>query len=554
MVDPLSYINLDNPPPNLEFSNIGQSQIIEIIKQFDNKTSPDLDGISVALLKKVAVQVSSPLAHIFNLSIQQGIFPNQLKVTRTVPVFKAGNPLSCDNYRPISLVKSFSKVLEKIVSINLVNHLELNKLIYRHQYGFQRGKSTEQNLLHVINNVGNALNDGMFCVGVFLDLKKAFDVCNHNILLKKMEKYGIVGTELEWFKSYLTGRSQVVDINGTHSTPRDIDISVIQGSILGPILFLIYINDLPNATNLLTFMFADDTSTLKSMTDLNELISFVNAELKKMATWFRCNKMAVNTSKTKFIIFRTRGKIINNDSVNILFNDNEPNTDDDPNLIYPLARVHDNNPDPNNRTYKLLGIYLDEYLSLNHHVSQICSKLSRALFLIKKARFILPPSAMKTLYTALFHSHLLYCTNIVSITSQTNINKILTVQKKAIRVITNSPYNAHTNPLFQQLRILPFPSLIKFRKLQFMHAVYNNYCNESFAGIWIKNEHRRIEHNLRNANDFLLPQLRIELFRKFPIYSFAYVWNSLGDLKLQPNPITFRISLEEEILNQLDDA
>jgi hypothetical protein len=457
-------------------------------------------------------------------------------------------------YSPISLVKSISKILEKIGSINLVNHLELNNLIYQHQYGFQRGKSTEHNLLHVINHVGNALNDGMYCVGVFLDLKKAFDVCNHSILLKKMEKYGIVGVELEWFKSYLTGRSQVVDINGIHSNPRDIDISVIQGSILGPIMFLIYINDLPNATNLLTFMFADDTSTLKSMANLNELISNVNIELKKMATWFRCNKMAVNTSKTKFIIFRTRGKTIDNDNVNILFNDNEPNVDDDPNLIFPLARVYDNNPILNNRTYKLLGVHLDEYLTLNHHVSQICSKLSRALFQIKKARFILPLTALKTLYTAMFHSHLLYCTNIVSITSQTNINKIFLIQKKAIRVITNSVYNAHTNPLFQQLRILPFPNLIRFRKLQFMHSVYNNYCSESFSTIWIKNEHRRIEHNLRNANDFLLPHLRIELLRKFPAYSFAHVWNSIGDLKFQPNPITFRISLEEEMLNQLDDV
>jgi hypothetical protein len=146
-----------------------------------------------------------------------------------------------------------------------------------------------------------------------------------------------------------------------------------------------------------------------------------------MATWFRCNKMAVNTSKTKFIIFRTRGKIIDNENVNILFNDNEPNVEDDPNLIFPLARVYDSNPILNNRTYKLLGIYLYEYLTLNHHVSQICGKLSRALFQIKKARFILPPTAMKTLYTALFHSHLLYCTNIVSITSQTNVNKIFII-------------------------------------------------------------------------------------------------------------------------------
>jgi hypothetical protein len=161
---------------------------------------------------------------------------------------------------------------------------------------------------------------------------------------------------------------------------------------------------------------------------------------------------------------------------------------------------------------------------------------------------------MKTLYTALFHSHLLYCTNIVSITSQTNINKIFIIQKKAIRVLTNSAYNAHTNPLFQQLRILPFPCIVKFRKLQLMHSVYNNYCNESFVNIWIKNEHWRTEHNLRNAKDFLLPRLRIELLRKFPVYSFVQVWNSLGDLKFEPNPITFKISLEEELLNQLDEV
>jgi hypothetical protein len=249
---------------------------------------------------------------------------------------------------------------------------------------------------------------------------------------KKKEKYGIVGVELEWFKSYLSGRSQVVDINGIHSSPRNIDISVIQGSILGPILFLIYINDLPNATDLLTFMFADDTSTLKSMTNLNELITNVNSELKKMATWFRCNKMAVNTSKTKFIIFRTRGKPVDDNNVSIEFIDNEPNSADNPNLIFPLARVFDNNPNANNRTYKLLGIQLDEYLNLNQHVSQICGKLARALFQIRKAKFFLPPHALKTIYMALFHSHLVYCTNIISITSQTNINKILTVQKKAI--------------------------------------------------------------------------------------------------------------------------
>jgi hypothetical protein len=206
--------------------------------------------------------------------------------------------------------------------------------------------------------------------------------------------------------------------------------------------------------------------------------------------------------------------ICTSEEVAIVFNDNEPNAIENPNLCYPLTRVYDNNPILSERSYKLLGIYLDEYLNLNHHVSHLCNKLSRALFQIKKAKFFLPSSALKTLYTALFHSHLLYCTNIISITSQTNINKIYTLQKKAIRAITNSVYNALTNLLFQQLHILPFPSIIKFWKLQFMHSAYNNYCSESFSNVWVKNENRRIDHNLRNSDDFLLPLLRIEHFLK----------------------------------------
>ncbi len=143
-----------------------------------------------------------------------------------------------------------------------------------------------------------------------------------------------------------------------------------------------YINDLPNATNLATFMFANDTSTLKSMKNLKDLIIFVNDELKKMATWFRSNRMAVNTSKTKYIIFRTKGKQIDDDAVNIIFNDNEPNMIENPDLCYPLTRVYDNSPIANYRSYNLLGVYLDEHLNLNHHVSTLCNKLARALFQI----------------------------------------------------------------------------------------------------------------------------------------------------------------------------
>ena len=165
-------------------TNLNSVSIIsDIIKSFDSKTSCDLDGISLKLLKVIAVSISLPLAHIFNLSLDKVKFPEKLKLSRIVPVFKSGDPKLCDNYRPISLVNTLSKVLEKIVALKLTNHLQINDLLYKHQYGFLKGRSTKQNLLHVVNFISQSLNKGNFCIGIFLDLIKAFDVKK----LKKLE-------------------------------------------------------------------------------------------------------------------------------------------------------------------------------------------------------------------------------------------------------------------------------------------------------------------------------------------------------------------------------
>ena len=283
----------------LDLDGTNATHFCDIVKSLQPKSSLDVDGISTKLIKKIAVEISRPMSHIFNLSLTQGIFPSKLKKGCTVPVFKSGDQFSCDNYRPIALLSSLSKVLEKMVSIRLVNHLDLNKILYKHQYGFQNGKLTEQNLIHALNYIGTAFNDNKYCIGVFFDLKKAFNVCSHEILLMKLSKMGISGVALNWFRSYLSNRTQIVDINGTHSRERNILISILQSSILGPILFLCYINDLHLVTDLLTLMFADDTCSLKSDTDLNALVNKVNAEVNKMAIWFRANKLAVNKSKTK---------------------------------------------------------------------------------------------------------------------------------------------------------------------------------------------------------------------------------------------------------------
>ncbi len=196
----------------MKFDNLSPSVICEIIKNMPNKKSCDIDGISISLLKSVRNEISTPLAHIFNCSLKTGIYHKKFKTSRIIPIFKAGDPSKCDNYRPISLVSSLAKILDKIVAIKLTNHLELNKLIFPYQFGFQKRVSTEDNLLHLTNFVSTALNENKYCIGIFLDLKKAFDVVSHDILLDKLNKLGINEVELQWFKSYLNNRKQAVDI------------------------------------------------------------------------------------------------------------------------------------------------------------------------------------------------------------------------------------------------------------------------------------------------------------------------------------------------------
>jgi len=395
------------------------------------------------------------------------------------------------------------------------------------------------------------MNDNKYTIGVFFDLKKAFDVCSHDILLMKLSRMGITGTALEWFKSYLSDRSQVVDINGHHSRSKNIKISVLQGSILGPILFLCFINDLHTVTSLLTLMYADDTFSLDSHDNLHILAGKINEEINKMAVWFRANKLAVNINKTKYIIFRMKGKKIEN-CPEIVYNENEPNQIHDNSLITVLERYHDNHQNAECRSYKLLGIYLDEHLTLDAHVDHVCRKLTRYLYCIRQAKHVIPKNGMKSLYFALIHSHLTYCTAILNGITQSNKSRIEKVQKKAIRTITGSAYNAHTNPLFLQHSILPFDQLITQAQLSFMHAIEYKYAPTSFDNIWTKSGDRNIDLNLRNANDFYLPIPRTETFKKSTYYSMPAAWNNLPiEIKLQENKITFKWALKAHLLEKL---
>ena len=376
---------------------------------------------------------------------------------------------------------------------------------------------------------------------------------------------GVKNSALAWFYSYLSDRSQCVDINGNLSTPRKINISVMQGSVLGPLLFICFINDLYTASKLFTLLFADDTCCLSAGKNLKDLIKFCNEELQKIANWFSANKLAVNVNKCKYIIFHNKGKKIPLEDEKIIFNCNEIGKDDITENIVPLDRIHSDAYLADNHCFKYLGILLDENLSFRYHVDYICKKLSKSLFCLRRAKPLLNKKALRTLYFAIFHSHLLrtlyfaifhshllYCANIIGCASKTDLKKITVLQKKAIRIISNSNYNAHTKPIFNDLKILPFDNILYEQKMLFMHGIYNNYAPPSFLNIWSKNIVRDLSHELRNENNFVLPRPRFEGFKKYPLYTFAKTWNESGNLRLYSNLTTFKIALRNQLLEQLD--
>ena len=240
------------------------------------------------------------------------------------------------------------------------------------QFGFRGGHSTTRPMVYLLNKITESLNDKKFGIAIFCDLKKAFDTCNHKILLGKLSKYGIKGLNLKWFESYLTNRKQFVHVNGANSTLLEISLGVPQGSILGPILFLLYINDLPLHSKLLSLLFADDTTLFASDSDLATLVAFVNMEFKKICNYFRSNRLALHPEKTKFMIF-TKNKI--NQDIQLYANNNNEN-ENCPIHVHKVDRVDESCSIP---AIKFLGVYFDENLNFNFHISNLKKKLSKAL-------------------------------------------------------------------------------------------------------------------------------------------------------------------------------
>ena len=242
------------------------------------------------------------VTYLCNLSFSTGIVPDELKIAKVVPIYKSGPCSDFTNYRPVSVLCAFSKIYERLVYNRLINYLYLNDMLYKYQFGFREKHSTELALILLLDKITSAIENNEFTVAVFLDLSKAFDMVNHSILLSKLEHYGVTGLSLDWFASYLSSRKQFVSYNDHNSSHLDIACGVPQGSILGPLLFLIFVNDLYNVSEKLFFvLFADDSNLLLSGPNVNDLCDQMNAELVNVVNWFKMNKLCLNEKKKRIL-------------------------------------------------------------------------------------------------------------------------------------------------------------------------------------------------------------------------------------------------------------
>lgn len=529
--DPLETVHESNA--TLTFHPIDRNYVIDIVKKMDPKSSQDFMGMSNYFLKKIINCIATPLTHIINLSLLTGEVPSKMKLAKVIPIFKAGDVTLPNNFRPISLLPILSKIIEKVVANQLLSFLNENELLYKHQYGFQARKSTIHPILQLINEIGRAKNNNLFSIGVFCDITKGFDTVSHEILLKKLRKYGIKDNELKWFQNYLFERKQFVQIQDSKSHTNIITRGVPQGSILGPLLFLIFINDLPNVTDLLTLLFADDTSFLISGNSLTEVIAKLNTELKKVCDWFRANELSLHPDKTKVMIFNKKESTfdMNEININLNFNNAEEN---DSSLISKINCVNSNSETP---AIKFLGVFIDPDLNFKYHINILHQKISKSVFTFKCIKKVLSHKALITLYYAFVHSQLLYCLPAWSSSYQSYLNPLTLLQKKVIRIISGKRYNSHTANLFRNLDILPIHELSIFSKLTIMYDYINNKLPSTFSTLWRRNNEINVRA-LRNLNDFYIPLVRKTSIENFPEFYFQKLWNEMcnNDLLTSDQP------------------
>ena len=488
-----------------------KEEVIGIIDKLDCTKGLGPHSIPTNIFKVIKLIVSESLVDIINMSFNTGIYIDKLKVSQVIPVYKGkGNNLNCCNYRPISLLSNIDKIVEKLMHKRLYSFLSKNKIIYNLQFGFRKNHSTTHALIYLTENIRKALDENSYCSGVFVDLQKAFDTVDHNILLYKLNHYGVRGVENNWFRSYLSNRKQFVCINGTDSEETFVQYGVPQGSVLGPLLFLLYINDLNRALKYCnTIHFADDTSLLLKNKSLKKMKKYLNRDLINLSNWLAANNISLNASKTELLIFRHPNKIINY-NLKVKLNGK---------LLRPTNHV------------KYLGTYIDSHLNWNYNTNILAAKLSRSLGMLSKIRHYVNPETLRSIYFAIFSSHLSYGSIIWAQNANNNVKRILRLQNKALRIINFANYRDHASPLFNNLNVLKITDHVELQNMLLVYDSLNNRLPLVLNNVYTFSQN---VHNYETRNSINLklsiPEVNTTVHGLNSInYKSVKVWNRFID-------------------------
>jgi len=435
----------------LVFKPTSTREIISIIKSLSTKNSFGYEEISTKILKISTNFICSPLTYIFNKSVYTGIFPERLKYSIVKPFHKKGTKTDPTNYRPISMLTAFSKVLEKVLYNRLLDYLNSNNLLNSQQFRFRKRLSTDDAIFKLTQEILNALNNKVMMGSIFFDLAKAFDSVNHSLLINKLPYYGIMGKAKLLIESYLANRFQRFQLDSTilkvktTSAWSKVNQGVPQGSVLGPLLFLLYINDLPNAVSLnaTPILFTDDTSIIITGQNVLRFQEELNATFGNISKWFQANSLSLNISKTHFTQFFSK------------------NTN-----YYDTHVSYENNCISKVNETKFLGININNTLSWKTHIEEMLPKLCSACFAMKSVKPLASQQILKIIYYSYFHSIMSYG---VIFWGHSSLGiKVFRLQKRIIRIMTGSRNRDSCSKLFTSMEILPLPSLYIFLLLRFV--------------------------------------------------------------------------------------
>ncbi len=532
-----SYVDEKVPIQNtFKIPPITHEFVFKYLTDLQAKKATGLDDISARFLKLTAPYVTDSIVKMSNISIKTNSFAELWKIAGVTPLHKKNDKEDVSNYRPISILPVVSKILEKHVSIHLYEFLTSHNLLYQRQSGFRPNHSCETALSIMVEEWLNAIHSRNQTGLLLVDLCKAFDLVNHDLLIKKLELYKCSNDTIKWFKSYLENRQQVVKIDGITSDNLNIKRGVPQGSILGPLLFIIFINDIFLQDELSNInLFADDAVVCKTGKNKCEISKNIQKSAKSLHNWCKENDMVLSIEKTKtMFIYFGKQMYQRNKNSNMCLEQIEING----NILEEVEKS------------KILGIMIDSNLSWNAHIAQVKKVVSFKLFLLRKIRKYLTLETRKTFYSYYIKPIIEYCCSIWGNTTKENTDTINKLLKKTARLILDVEPLTPSKTMFEKLKWLPFDELIKFRQVC---LVYKAFCGT--APPYIKNLFTNVEdhvdYSLRSSanNNVFVPRHH----HKSLSYSGATAWNSLPEvIKSAKSFVSFKKMYLDKTFDKLE--